>query len=416
MVKPDSLSRFSNRLKTIKGNLRQISDNLQLKAADPTAKTTPEAAMRVLQLQQEIAELVVLLPRIEKLLIQFETNTLHRALRWLRLSSKDRQLIVLFEYIEMAIEILSHEEPSILVAQKMRIDVERTVTRHQHPLLGILINRFRDIYRSDSDPLKVVFGLTLTTLVSTGLFFGSLVGIARQGESELDSEIARLEERLLTIREELASENIQAVEDGPNVRFLPGERLGEPQNAFADAVGDQIADKQQQELMREFRQKRQRQENLETTRDQERQDNSILFLIVLVMSSGTLGSAISILIRINDFEKQEVSDPLIPIFTGAFKPIIGSSFGLLMYALFSSGIISVQIVPNNTARGAEFFFCSVAFVIGFSERLAKDVIKKTENLLGAEAGSSGRRSSQRSSSSQLPFYPLPMTTQSQESE
>lgn len=415
MVKPDSLSRFSTRLKTIKANLRKISDNLQRKATAPAAKAMPENAMRVIHLQQEIAELVVLLPRIEKLLIQFETNTFHRVLRWLRLSSKDRELTVLFEYIEMAIEILSHEEPSILVAQKMRIDVERTVTRHQHPLLGIILNRFRDIYRSDSDPLKVVFGLTLTTTISAGLFFGSLVGIARQGESKLDGDISNLEERLLAIREELASENIQTLEDGTNVRFVPGERLGEPQNAFADAVGNQIADKQQQELMREFRQKRQRQENLKTTREQERQDNSILFLIVLVMSSGTLGSAISILIRINDFEKQEVSDPLIPIFTGAFKPIIGSSFGLLMYALFSSGIISVQIVPSNTARGAEFFFCSVAFVIGFSERLAKDVIKKTENLLGAE-GSSAGRSPQHNASSQLPFYPLPITPSPQDPE
>ncbi|NEO86286.1 MAG: hypothetical protein F6J87_18825 [Spirulina sp. SIO3F2] len=412
-AKSNSLSRFSTRLKQIKINLRNISDNLHRKAADPKQKTTTADEMMVLHLQQEIAELVVLFPRIEKLLIQFETNTFHRALRFLRLSSKDRELTVLFEYIEMAIEILSHEQPSLLVARKMRIDIERTVTRHQHPLLGIFLNRFRDIYRSDSDPLKVVCGLTFTTVVSAGLFFGSLVGISRQGESKLDDQINGLQDRLSEIQEELASDNIFITDDA---QIIQGENPGEGDNAFGDAVGGLIATQNQQELIREFRQKRLRQRNLVEIRDQERQDASILFLIILVVSSGTLGSAISILIRINDFEKQEVSDPLIPIFTGAFKPIIGSSFGLLMYALFSSGVISVQIVPNNTARGTEFFFCSLAFVIGFSERLAKDVIKKTEErLLGAESGAQPLFN-QRPQTSALPFYPLPIAPQEDAAE
>lgn len=372
-----SLSRFSARLQQIKQNLRKISDNLKHQAGQE--KLPPTEKVRMVQLQEEIAELVVLFPRIEKLLIQFEINSIHRLFRFLRLSSKDRELTVLFEYIEMAIEILSHDHPSIVVARRVRIDIERTVNRYQHPILGVLINRFRDIYRSESEPLKVVCGLAFTTVVSGGLFFGSLVGLSRQGGSELDGEINAIQERITEIREKLARDNILLTDDA---RIIQGEtQVGDPSNPFGDAVGGVIATQNQQELIREFRQKQLRLQDLEEKRKQEVQDASILFLIILVVSSGTLGSAISILIRINDFEKQELSDPLIPIFTGAFKPIIGSSFGLLIFALFSSGIISVQIVPTNTARSEEFFFCSLAFVIGFSERLAKDVIKRTEERL-----------------------------------
>jgi hypothetical protein len=375
-----SHEQFSQRLKQIKNNLRTIGNNIKVRSTTHKNDTTEQT--RLVQLQQEIAALVVLLPRIEKLLLKLNTNSWQRFLRFLKMSSRQQELNILFDYIEMAIEVLSYEQPSLLVAQKIRIDIERTVNRYQHPLLGMVINRFMDVYRSDSDPLKVVCGLALTSSVSAILFFGGLVGLSHQRENMANAEINEVQKRLTEIRETLAKDNIVITESGD---IINGNTSMNNTNPLGNAIGGAIADENQQDLIREFREKTVRLDNLEDRQAQEQQDASILFLIVLVVSSGTLGSAISILIRINDFEKQDATDPIIPIFTGAFKPIIGSSFGLLIYAMFSSGIISVQIVPTDTVRGHEFFFCSLAFVIGFSERLAKDVIKRTEETLLGEA-------------------------------
>lgn len=377
-----SLSRFSQRLKQIKENLRKISHNLNLRSQ--RGQHSHHDHENLVAIQGEIAALVVLFPRIEKLLIQLESSSLHRVAKFLRMSSKQQELTMLFEYIEMAIEVLSHEHPSILVARKIRIDIERTVNCYQHPLMGVIINRFMDVYRSESDPLKVVCGLAFTSSISALLFFGSLIGISLQPEN--GTELLEVQERLFTIKAILEEDGVTINENGELIPLTPNVfNPNNGSNSLGSAIGQAITSDNHLELAREYRAKRLRLNTLEKLQEQERQDASILFLIVLVVSSGTLGSAISILIRINDFEKQDATDPIVPIFTGAFKPIIGSSFGLLVYAMFSSGIISVQIVPPTTARGAEFFFCSLAFVVGFSERLAKDVIKRTEDqFLGEE--------------------------------
>ena len=111
-------------------------------------------------------------------------------------------------------------------------------------------------------------------------------------------------------------------------------------------------------------------------------DYSLIFFLLLVSSFGAFGSIISLFTRINDFEEKEYSDPLILLLTGAFKPLIGAIFGVLLCAVLKSGILTVQINPApDQHRSDELFFCSLAFVIGFSERLAKDVIKRTENTL-----------------------------------
>ncbi len=375
-------SLFSQRLKQIKENLRKISHNLNLRSQ--LGQHHHHEQENLVAIQGEIAALVVLFPRIEKLLIQLESSSLHRLAKLLRMGSKQQELTMLFEYIEMAIEVLSHEHPSVLVARKIRIDIERTVNCYQHPIMGVIMNRFMDVYRSESDPLKVVCGLAFTSSISALLFFGGLIGISLQQES--GTELLEVQERLFTIKAILEEDGVTINENGELIPLTPNALSpNNGSNSLGSAIGQAITTDNHLELAREYRTKRLRLNTLEKLREQERQDASILFLIVLVVSSGTLGSAISILIRINDFEKQDATDPIVPIFTGAFKPIIGSSFGLLVYAMFSSGIISVQIVPPTTARGAEFFFCSLAFVVGFSERLAKDVIKRTEDqFLGAE--------------------------------
>jgi hypothetical protein len=106
--------------------------------------------------------------------------------------------------------------------------------------------------------------------------------------------------------------------------------------------------------------------------------------VFVVGASGALGSVVSILIRLKEFdvEFREILDPVIPFLIGAFKPIIGASFGVFMYTLISSGLIPLDTNPTEaTGRKEELFYFAIAFTVGFSERLAKDVIARAETTV-----------------------------------
>ncbi|MBC1274845.1 hypothetical protein GNF10_02340, partial [Nostoc sp. UCD121] len=119
--------------------------------------------------------------------------------------------------------------------------------------------------------------------------------------------------------------------------------------------------------------------------------NEFLLQLSLAISAGTLGSIISILIRIEEFQKKKYSDPLTPFLVGAFKPMIGGAFAVLFLALINSGLISMFINPSifklNPTTNQESsqdqqrsLIFVIAFVVGFSERLAKDFIGKAEEI------------------------------------
>lgn len=114
------------------------------------------------------------------------------------------------------------------------------------------------------------------------------------------------------------------------------------------------------------------------------EDSQIIFRVFVVGASGALGSVVSILIRLKEFdvEFREILDPVIPFLIGAVKPIIGASFGIFMYALISSGLIPLDTNPTDVkGRKEELFYFAIAFTVGFSERLAKDVIARAETTV-----------------------------------
>jgi hypothetical protein len=60
--------------------------------------------------------------------------------------------------------------------------------------------------------------------------------------------------------------------------------------------------------------------------------------------------------------------------TGFFKPVVGISFALFVFAVISSGLLPVAVNPEKS----RYFFAALSFVAGFSERFARDVVVKTE--------------------------------------
>ncbi|NOT97173.1 MAG: hypothetical protein HOP00_12820, partial [Nitrospira sp.] len=97
-------------------------------------------------------------------------------------------------------------------------------------------------------------------------------------------------------------------------------------------------------------------------------------MLVTVTLAGALGSIVSIMVRIQDFGKAANADQSVLFMTGFFKPVVGSSFALFIFAVIKAGLIPITITP-----GAEtYFFIALAFVSGFSERFARDVATATE--------------------------------------
>ena len=60
---------------------------------------------------------------------------------------------------------------------------------------------------------------------------------------------------------------------------------------------------------------------------------------------------------------------------GTLRPFIGAIFGASFYVLAESGLLPVKI-PSD-APTAAFFVTGLAFLAGFSERLAPETLKRT---------------------------------------
>ena len=155
---------------------------------------------------------------------------------------------------------------------------------------------------------------------------------------------------------------------------------------------------------------------------QNTQETNTITQLILVIAAGILGSIVSILIRIEEFQNKSYYDPMIPFFIGAFKPIIGASFAIFIFSLISSEVQVISPIydnipnqisdssptstskdkqeekddkqePINQAKYEEilqktkieekrlYFIFALAFVAGFSERIAKDTIAKVEGTL-----------------------------------
>ncbi len=104
-------------------------------------------------------------------------------------------------------------------------------------------------------------------------------------------------------------------------------------------------------------------------------DSSTLLLVAL---SGAIGSIVSIMVRIRDFARLQDPDPFLHFFTGLFKPVVGVSFALFVFAVLNAGILPISVEETKQL----YFFAAIAFVSGFSERFATDVAARAEKAVG----------------------------------
>lgn len=119
-------------------------------------------------------------------------------------------------------------------------------------------------------------------------------------------------------------------------------------------------------------------------------DESSVRSFFICYAAGALGAVVSVLIRMKkddgftlDYEVGRSQSFRL----GSFRPFLGAVFGLLIYFALESGLLQLAVPDENAATDATdvslYFLALIAFVAGFSERLAHVVLGKAEQTVAA---------------------------------
>jgi hypothetical protein len=103
------------------------------------------------------------------------------------------------------------------------------------------------------------------------------------------------------------------------------------------------------------------------------------FVILMVMT-GTFGGVVSILTRIQQFDNPKThkyEDDFLPVLIGLVKPILGGSFAFFIFLLLSSGVSPIEL-KGKPSTSYFYGLLTLAFIAGFSERFAPDLISQVE--------------------------------------
>ncbi len=116
---------------------------------------------------------------------------------------------------------------------------------------------------------------------------------------------------------------------------------------------------------------------------------------LLILMTGTLGGAVSLLTRLQDFDNpknQKYDDDLVPLMIAATKPILGGSFAFFILLILNSSISPLEIRGKTEEKNDNYLYglLTMAFVAGFSERLIPDLINQVEKRVTVEASSTGQ--------------------------
>jgi hypothetical protein len=116
-------------------------------------------------------------------------------------------------------------------------------------------------------------------------------------------------------------------------------------------------------------------------------DNSSL--LIMVAFAGAFGSIVSIFIRLDQYKTTDYKGSATPILVGFSKPLIGTAFGILVFAMINSNIITFPILQGSgtsesNSNNKYFVFFTLAFLFGFSERLANDIVRRAEDTLSPQ--------------------------------
>lgn len=264
--------------------------------------------------QEELSKSITLLKRVERCLI-----VAHSKNNWVR----KQQFKAIASTLELVITMLQENPHQLLLAIRLRRSAEFTIREFTNPIIGRLINAFKYVLYESSTPVKVLFGLGLALpvyLIVPHLPYQRII-----------------------------------------VKPLLKPILAETQSTISSQNSSPSTS-----------------QDLKPPRVSQYDIDRTIALLILVGFAGSLGSIVSILTRIKEYENEKYTDSILPFFIGAFKPLIGGSFGIFLFTLITSGLLPLQIEDKATPINEWYALFGIAFVAGFSERLVKDIISQTE--------------------------------------
>jgi hypothetical protein len=106
--------------------------------------------------------------------------------------------------------------------------------------------------------------------------------------------------------------------------------------------------------------------------------------IVVSAAAGAIGATVSVLQRMASGKKFSVHYDLgkrTLYMLGSNRPILGVVFGVFTYFVLASGVLGTSPPPNTNPL---YYYGSLAFVAGFSERFTRVLAKSVEGLVPAQ--------------------------------
>ena len=102
--------------------------------------------------------------------------------------------------------------------------------------------------------------------------------------------------------------------------------------------------------------------------------------VLLATASGMLGSVVSLLLRLSEFENTKGRSQMFLTLTGATLPIVGGVFGAFVAVLLSAKVVNISI--GGTDGINTWIYIVIGFLSGFSERFSRGFISAAERQFG----------------------------------
>jgi hypothetical protein len=106
-------------------------------------------------------------------------------------------------------------------------------------------------------------------------------------------------------------------------------------------------------------------------------DADSMILVAWTILFAAMGSFTSLFVRLSQFAQTTLDDPFLTFCTGFFKPYIGIAFALFALVVMKSNFIKVGSAELSQLTVPAYM--ALAYVSGFSERFASDVMTRAEN-------------------------------------
>lgn len=105
------------------------------------------------------------------------------------------------------------------------------------------------------------------------------------------------------------------------------------------------------------------------------------YSVLIAALCGMLGSVVSILLRIAEFESTRGRSKTFLELTGATLPLVGGAFGAVIAALLAANVVNISF--GNVPGGNVWLYVVVGFLSGFSERFSRSFLNMAEGRLTA---------------------------------